>query len=46
MTLFRRAWRVTVGELRVDLAYTVRGTNSRYNFVFPFYLKEATHPEL
>jgi hypothetical protein len=27
--------------LEVRLSYVVRGTNSRYNMVFPFYLNEA-----
>jgi uncharacterized protein len=28
--------------LHVSVAYEIRGTNSRYNVVFPFYLNEAT----
>lgn len=28
--------------IRID--YTIRGTNSRYNMVFPFYLMEAAQP--
>jgi phage baseplate assembly protein W len=32
------------GLLTISLYYTIRGTNSRYNFVFPFYLKEASAP--
>jgi phage baseplate assembly protein W len=32
------------GLLTISLHYTVRGTNSRYNMVFPFYLKEASAP--
>lgn len=32
------------GLLEVHLDYTVLGTNSRYNMVFPFYLNEATSP--
>lgn len=32
------------GALRVSVRYTVRGTNSRFNMVFPFYLTEATLP--
>ena len=31
-----------LGRLRISLYYTVRETNSRYNFVFPFYVQEAT----
>lgn len=29
------------GVLQVSLEYTVRGTNSRFNMVFPFYIDEA-----
>ena len=29
------------GILRIQVDYTVRTTNSRYNFVFPFYLHET-----
>ena len=28
--------------IRIDVAYTVRATNTRSNFVYPFYLHEAT----
>jgi phage baseplate assembly protein W len=31
-------------DIRVD--YAVRGTNSRYNMVFPFYVNEAVGPGL
>jgi phage baseplate assembly protein W len=31
-----------VSVLIITVHYTVRGTNSRYNYVFPFYLTEAT----
>lgn len=30
------------GVLRISIEYTVRGTNSRYNMVFPFYIDEAS----
>ncbi len=30
------------GVLLIRLDYTVRATNSRYNMVYPFYLREAT----
>lgn len=30
------------GLLEIQLSYTVRTTNSRYNMVFPFYINEAT----
>jgi uncharacterized protein len=32
------------GRLSIRLAYLVRGTNSRFNMVFPYYLMEATQP--
>lgn len=32
------------GRIQVVVDYAVRGTNSRYNFVFPFYLNEAVAP--
>jgi uncharacterized protein len=34
------------GVLRIRIDYAVRGTNSRYNMVFPFYLNEAVAPGL
>jgi phage baseplate assembly protein W len=30
------------GRIDIHLAYTIRTTNSRYNFVFPFYKREGT----
>jgi len=35
---------VRAGTLTVSIRYTIRGTNSRFNMVFPFYLTEATLP--
>ena len=32
------------GLLLINIAYTVRSTNTRYNMVYPFYLNEATLP--
>jgi phage baseplate assembly protein W len=32
------------GLLLITLQYTIRGTNSRFNMVYPFYLNEATPP--
>jgi phage baseplate assembly protein W len=29
------------GVLRIHVGYTVRGTNSRFNFVYPYYLTGA-----
>jgi len=31
----------TPGLLTISLLYTLRGTNSRYNLVYPFYIREA-----
>ncbi len=31
-----------VGLLSISVHYTLRGTNSRYNLVYPFYLREAS----
>lgn len=30
------------GVITVDVAYTIRSTNSRYNHVFPFYVTEGS----
>ena len=30
-------------RLEVNIDYTVSATNNRYNYVYPFYLKEATN---
>ena len=32
-------------ELLIDVEYSVRGTNSRANWVYPFYLREASIPD-
>ena len=32
------------GVLLVEIDYTVRATNSRFNYVYPFYLREASAP--
>lgn len=32
--------------LLIDIAYTIITTNTRYNYVFPFYIKEATNIEI
>ncbi len=29
------------GRLRIDIDYRIRGTNTRFNFVYPFYLTET-----
>ncbi len=33
----------TEGLIEITLEYTIRMTNSRYNFVYPFYIKEGTN---
>jgi phage baseplate assembly protein W len=33
--------RAEEGKLLVNIDYRVRSTNSRFNLVFPFYLKEG-----
>ena len=30
------------GKILISIDYTVRSTNSRYNFVYPYYVKEGT----
>ena len=34
------------GEVLVRVEYSVPATNSRYNFVFPFYIKEGTELDM
>ena len=34
------------GVLQIRIDYSIRGTNSRFNMVFPFYLNEASTPGL
>jgi uncharacterized protein len=34
--------RITEGILLIEVIYKVRATNSRFNFVFPFYKEEGT----
>ena len=31
------------GKIVITLEYTIRSTNSRYNFVYPFYINEGTN---
>lgn len=33
------------GKLELTIPYTIITTNTRYNYVFPFYMKEATNIE-
>jgi uncharacterized protein len=35
----------TEGRLDIDIHYTIRSTNSRHNYVYPYYIKEGTHVE-
>ena len=39
-------FRVYEGVLSISVAYRIVTTNTRYNFVYPFYIKEATNLEL
>jgi uncharacterized protein len=32
------------GLLLISIHYTIRGTNSRFNMVYPFYINEAANP--
>lgn len=34
---------VNDGIILIEVDYTIRSTNSRFNFVYPFYLEEATN---
>ena len=34
------------GEILIEVEYVVKSTNSRYNFVFPFYKNEGTELDL
>jgi phage baseplate assembly protein W len=34
------------GVLLIDISYTIITTNTRYNYVFPFYINEATNIEI
>lgn len=34
-----------MGKLEIDIKYTIISTNTRTNYVYPFYLKEATNIE-
>lgn len=31
------------GRLEISIVYTITATNNRYNYVFPFYINEATN---
>lgn len=31
------------GRLDINIIYTINATNNRYNYVFPFYINEATN---
>lgn len=34
---------INAGLILIGIDYTIRSTNSRFNFVYPFYLKEGTN---
>jgi phage baseplate assembly protein W len=34
------------GEVLIEIEYVIRSTNSRFNFVFPYYIKEGTELSL
>ena len=36
---------IEFGRLDIIISYTIRITNNRYNYVYPFYIKEATNLE-
>lgn len=36
---------IEFGRLDIMIRYTIRITNNRYNYVYPFYIKEATNLE-
>jgi phage baseplate assembly protein W len=36
--------KIEQGLILIAIKYTVRGTNSRFNMVYPFYINEATRP--
>ena len=38
--------RITEGVILIEIAYRVRATNSRFNYVFPFYKAEGSQVEL
>jgi uncharacterized protein len=35
------SWDAIQGQLRINIDYTIRATNSRYNFVYDFYLQDG-----
>lgn len=35
-----------IGRVDLDIHYRVRATNTRFNMVYPFYLNEATSPQI
>ena len=36
-----KADKASAGVLEIDIEYLIPETNSRYNYVFPFYLQES-----
>ena len=37
---------VNEGMVLIEVDYTIRSTNSRFNFVYPFYLEEGVDPNI
>lgn len=35
----------TEGKIEITIEYKIKGTNSRFNYVYPFYLNEGTEIE-
>lgn len=41
--IFFDTQQLEAGEIFIQVEYRTRRTNSRFNFVFPYYIKEGTH---
>ena len=42
VTISMNAQNELEGEILIEIEYMIRATNSRFNFVFPYYIKEGT----
>ena len=42
VTIVMNAMNELEGEILIEIEYVIRATNSRFNFVFPYYVKEGT----
>lgn len=40
------ASRTGTGQVKISIDYTIRGSNSRFNLVFPYFVDEANEPLL